>query len=143
MGNIVRNIVRDSSLRPNRTNHVIMAGDVVVVYLVEGPQRKLHKLLNNDLIKICKEYPLSLFCYQTSFLRANGCGDLANLRPRVISCVAEHLIRYVVYIVVYIHYDYPSLTFLPSIYIFCLGLKFNSKTCQIWFSHSCITHIRL
>ena len=63
----------------------------------KGHEGKMHKLLNNDLIKICKEYPLSLFCYQTSFLQAHGCCDLANLRPRVIRCVAEHLIRYDVY----------------------------------------------
>jgi hypothetical protein len=54
---------------------------------------KFHKLLNNDLLKMCREYPLSLFCHQIHYMQMNGAGDLANLKPRVIRCVAEHIIR--------------------------------------------------
>lgn len=55
----------------------------------------LNAVMNKAVLSMCKEFPLSLLAYTKNFMTAGGAGDLFNLKPRIIRCMSEHIIRYV------------------------------------------------
>jgi hypothetical protein len=54
---------------------------------------KSNAAMNKCILTLCKEYPLSLLGYSKNYMRDNGAGDLFHLKPRIIRCMAENIVR--------------------------------------------------
>ena len=54
---------------------------------------KSNDAMNKCILMLCKEYPLSLLGYSKNYMRDNGAGDLFHLKPRIIRCMAENIVR--------------------------------------------------
>lgn len=55
---------------------------------------RLNKAMNAAISSMCKEFPLALVAYRKNFMTSGGAGDLFNLKPRIIRCMAEQIVRY-------------------------------------------------
>lgn len=60
---------------------------------LEAHMGPLNGVMNKCIVSMCKEFPLALVAYSKTYMTAGGAGDLFNLKPRIIRCMAENIIR--------------------------------------------------
>lgn len=60
---------------------------------LEAHLGSLNGVMNKSIVGMCKEFPLSLVAYNKIYMTSGGAGDLFNLKPRIIRCLAENIVR--------------------------------------------------
>lgn len=61
----------------------------------KGHVGKANHRMNQAILAMCKEFPLSSLAYTKDYLLHKGVGDMFNLKQRVIRSVADNVVRYV------------------------------------------------
>ena len=54
---------------------------------------RYNNAMNQCILQLCKEFPLSLLCFSKQYMIDNGAVDLFHLKPRIIRNMAENIIR--------------------------------------------------